>query len=117
MPYDDLDEMLTVQGLIAALPLPTLIVGQAEKVVILNDAAEMLLGKNLTGRHFTTALRHPKLVEAVERSLLDRAARKVSFQIVEHGRDMSYEVDMHAIAGTGLLLLSFQNATDIAQAE
>ncbi len=117
MPHDDLDEMLTVQGLIAALPLPTLIIGQSEKVEILNDAAEMLLGKNITGRHFTTALRHPRLVEAVEHSLQDRAARKVSFQIVEHGRDTSYDVDMHAIAATSLLLLSFRNATDIAQAE
>lgn len=117
MTNHDLDETPTLQDLMAAFPLPTLVIGRAEKVGILNGPAEMLLGKNIVGRHFTTALRHPKLVEAVERSLLDRAPRKVSYRVVESGSDAFYDVHVQTIADTGLLLLSFQNLTNIAQAE
>lgn len=117
MTNHDVDTTPAIQDLIAAFPLPTLVIGRAEKVGILNGAAERLLGKNIVGRHFTTALRHPKLVDAVERSLLDRAPRRVSYQIVENGSDAFYDVYLRAIADTGLLLLSFQNATDLAQVE
>lgn len=106
-----------ISDLIAAFPLPTVVIGRAEKVELLNGAAETLLGKNVVGRHFTTTLRHPELVDAVERSLLDRVSRRVSYQTVENGNDVFYDVHVQAIAGSGLLLLSFQNATEIAQAE
>lgn len=117
MPQRDLDDTPAIEDLIAAFPLPTLVIGGAETVECVNGAAEALLGKNVVGRHFTTSLRHPKLVDAVERSLLDRATRKISYQVVENGGDAFYSVHLYAIAGTRLLLLSFENTTDIAQAE
>ena len=117
MPHRDLVDTPAIDDLIAAIPLPTLVIGGAETVECLNAAAEALLGKNVVGRHFTTSLRHPKLVGAVERSLLDRATRKISYQVVENGGDAFYNAHLHAVAGTRLLLLSFENATDIAQAE
>lgn len=117
MPQHDLNVPVPISDLIAAFPLPTLVIGRAEKVELLNGAAETLLGKNAVGRHFTTTLRHPELVDAVERSLLDRTSRRVSYQIVENGSDVFYDVHLQTVAGSGLLLLSFQNATEIAQAE
>lgn len=116
MPNHDMDETPSVQDLIAAFPLPTLVIGRGEKVAFLNGPAELLLGKNVVGRHFTTALRHPKLVEAVECSLLDREARNVSYQVVENGSDVFYDVHLRTIADTEHLMLSFQNTTDLAQA-
>ena len=117
MPHRDLDDTPAIEDLIAAFPLPTLVIGSAETIECVNGAAEALLGKNVVGRHFTTTLRHPTLVDAVERSLLDRATRKISYQVVENGSDAFYDVHLHAIAGTRLLLLSFENATDVAHAE
>lgn len=117
MPNRYLDDTPAIEDLIAAFPLPTLVIGNAETIECLNGAAEALLGKNVVGRHFTTSLRHPKLVDAVEHSLLDRTTRKVSYQVVENGGDAFYDVHLHAIAGTRLLFLSFENATDVVQAE
>lgn len=117
MTNHDLGNPATIQDLIAAFPLPTLIIGPTEHVLSLNDAADMLLGKSVVGRHFTTSLRQPKLVKAIEQSLQDRAPRSVSYQTVENGSDTSYDVSLRAIAQTGLLLVSFQNATDLARAE
>ncbi|WP_238987433.1 sensor histidine kinase [Roseovarius dicentrarchi] len=117
MTVDAMDDMPNMDSLIAALPSPTLIIGRTERVERLNSAAETLLGKNVAGRHFTTALRHPKLVDAVERSLLDGAARQISVQLVVHGSDAVYDVHLAMVQRSGLLLLSFQNVADIAQAE
>ncbi|MFZ1469006.1 MAG: ATP-binding protein [Paracoccaceae bacterium] len=107
----------TVQTMIAAFPLPSLVIGRCEQIVSANEKAETLLGKSGVDRHFTTTLRHPLLVEAVERSLLDNVSRSVSYQVIEFGSDVSYDVHLRPIAGTGLLLLCFQNATDVERAE
>ena len=107
----------TVQTVIAAFPLPSLVIGPSEQIVSANDKMETLVGKIDVGRHFTTTLRHPLLVEAVERSLLDHVSRRVSYQVNEYGNDVSYDVHLQPIAGTSLLLLSFQNVTDLERAE
>jgi two-component system phosphate regulon sensor histidine kinase PhoR len=103
-----------IQNVIAAFPLPTLAIGGTEKIEYLNAAAEVLLGASVVGRHFTTVLRHPKLVDAIER---DQVVRTVSYQVLENGRDAYYDVHVQMIAQTDLLLVSVQNATVLAQAE
>ncbi|MBZ0130177.1 MAG: two-component sensor histidine kinase [Rhodobacteraceae bacterium] len=105
-----------MDNLIAALPFPTLIIDNAERIVALNTVAKALLGRNVMGHIFSTALRHPNLVEAVERCLLDQAPRKITYQTAENGTDILYDVHLHIVADTGLLLVSLQNTTDLAQA-
>lgn len=105
-----------MDNLIAALPLPTLAIDRAERIVTLNSAAKALLGRNALGQIFTTALRQPNLVEAVEKCLLDQTPRKIAYQTTESGTDSLYDVHLHMVAGTDFLLLSFQNVTDLAQA-
>ncbi|MCZ4351734.1 ATP-binding protein [Roseovarius aestuarii] len=117
MPQQDLEEMPAIHDVIAAFPMPALVIGRTQKVGALNSAAETLLGKNVVSRHFTTVLRNPKLVDAVERSLLDHAPRTVSYQILENGEEAFYDVHLQNIAKTNLLLLSFQNSTGLAYAE
>lgn len=107
----------TVQAMIAAMPLPSLVIGSSEQIVSANEQAETLLGKTDVGRHFTTTLRHPLLVEAVERSLQDHVSRSISYQVIEYGNNVTYDVHLQPIAGTSLLLLSFQNAIDVERAE
>ncbi len=106
-----------VEALIAAVPLPALVIGSTQKVEAMNPRGAALLGAACLGRHFTTGLRHPKLVEAVEHCLQDQVPRDVSYQIVDSGSEMHYDVHIHAIAGSDLILLSFENATALAQAE
>ncbi|TYB81121.1 ATP-binding protein [Maritimibacter fusiformis] len=117
MPDAPLTDGTLVQDLISALPAPTLVIDQEERIVALNGAADTLLGRNVVGQIFTAALRHPDLVEAVERCLLDRTPRRTTYRITVNGSDVLYDVHLQAIADTGLLLLSFQNVTDLAQAE
>jgi two-component system phosphate regulon sensor histidine kinase PhoR len=69
------------------------------------------------GRHFTTVLRHPKLVTAVEQGLIDRAPHSVSYQAVENDNDVIYNVHVQVIGESDLLLISFENVSGVAQAE
>ncbi|MEP3347979.1 MAG: ATP-binding protein [Litoreibacter sp.] len=117
MLHSDSANTPAIEDMIEAFPLPTLVISGAGTLACMNAAAEVRFGKRALGRHLTTSLRHPKLVDAVELSLLDRAPRKVSFQVVENGNDVFYDVHLRAIAGTPLLILSFQNATEVVLAE
>ncbi len=111
-----LAETSLVNDLIAALPMPTLAIDRTERIVAFNDAARTLLGRNVLEQPFIAALRHPNLVEAVERCLLDRTPRQTTYRITESGTDNFYEVHLNVVARTDFLLLSFRNVTDVEQA-
>lgn len=113
---NDREKHPAIGDMIAAFALPVLVIGTAEKIVALNDAAGVLFGTNAAGRHFTTVLRHPKLVDAVERGLVEAISCTVSYQSIESGTDTFYDVHLAPIAHTDLLLLTFQNVTPVAQA-
>jgi len=115
---DQQRELLSVsQDLIAAFPLPTLIIGDEHVVLALNGLAEAVLGKAVLGRHFATAIRHPKLVVAVEQGLMNRTPQTIAYQIVENGEDVSYKGHLQVIGDTELLLLSLENVSGVEQSE
>lgn len=106
-----------IAELIAALPLPVMVIGADQRVHALNAQATAIFGHGAVGRHFTTTLRQPKLVTAVEQSLEDFGARDVTYQVVEFGAEAIYDVHVAGVGDAGLLMISFQNATALAQAD
>lgn len=68
------------------------------------------------GRHFVTVLRQPALVDAVERCIEDGQGRQSRFLASEGDRDVTYDVTLRCVAGTGLLIVTFQDVTHHAQA-
>lgn len=102
--------------LIAALPLPTLVIDRAERVAAVNPAAEALVGANAVGRHFVTILRQPSLVDAVERCIEDAQGRHAQFLSSEAGKEVTYDVTVKPVQGAALLIVSFQDITHQAQA-
>ena len=105
-----------LEATLAALPLPTVGIDRAERIVALNAAATDLLGEGVEGRHFITVLRQPGLVEAVERCLADGAPRQARFVAGEIETETTFNVHLHPVSGTQVLLLSFQDITQVAQA-
>ncbi|WP_050528583.1 sensor histidine kinase [Pseudorhodobacter aquimaris] len=112
-----MDDRPHVQDLIAAFPLPTLVIDPAEQIIAVNDAAVKMMGPNAAGRHFTATLRNPKLVDAIERGLREPAPQSISYQGIENGNDIHYDVHLQQIGQTGRLLVSLQNVEGQAQAE
>ena len=105
-----------LSDLLAALPLPTLAIDRAERIVALNDAAQALVGQGAMGRHFVTVLRQPVLVEAVERALADGAPRRASFLAGEVGKEQTFDVSLATLRASDMLILSFQDITEKAEA-
>jgi two-component system phosphate regulon sensor histidine kinase PhoR len=100
---------------IAALPLPTLVIARCERIIAVNPDAEILLGSGAVGRHFTMVLRQPTLVDAVENCLADHQSR-MSLYMGGPAADQTYEVSLKEIAGAGAVMLCFQDVTQMAQA-
>ncbi len=57
------------QQLIAALPVPVVLIGRDERVAAANAPAVALLGADPTGRHHGLTLRQPALLEAIGRAM------------------------------------------------
>ncbi|MFT6674379.1 MAG: two-component system phosphate regulon sensor histidine kinase PhoR [Sulfitobacter sp.] len=109
-------EALLLPDLIGALPLPTLAIDRAERIVALNGAAQTLLGNGLQGRHFVTGLRQPALVDAVEQSLNDARPRMAQYMGGEAGQYTTFDVSLRPMESHGFLILSFQDVTQMTQA-
>ena len=77
--------------LIAALPLPTLVIDRAERIAAVNPAARALIGAHTVGRHFVTVLRQPALVDAVERCIEDGQGRQAQYLASEADKDVTFD--------------------------
>ena len=61
---------------VAAVPLPAILIRWDERVEAANAEAKTLLGEGLEERHFITALRQPSLLDAIEGTFRDAAPRR-----------------------------------------
>ena len=58
-----------VAGIMDGIPLPVLIVDAQARMIGANPAAEALFGPNLLDRPFVTVIRHPAVLQALDRVL------------------------------------------------
>ncbi len=58
-----------LQAMLAAVPLPVVVIGPDARLAVINDPAAGLVDGALIGRHHTSAMRQPNLVAAVEAAL------------------------------------------------
>jgi two-component system phosphate regulon sensor histidine kinase PhoR len=105
-------------SVIAAVPIPMVIVGPDERVRAANPSARALLGQAVEGRHFLTIMRQPRLVAAVESALNGSGVTGGRFVSTEAGRETHWRVTAtpleegprHSVA------LSFEDTTPVAEA-
>ncbi len=102
--------------LLAALPLPTLAIDRAERIVAMNSAAQALVGAAALDRHYINVLRQPTVVDAVEQCQRDGKPREAHYVANNRGNDTRFQVFVSKVAGTGDVLLSFQDITQLAKA-
>lgn len=102
--------------LLAALPLPTLAVDQAERIVAMNDGAVMLVGQAALDRHYINVLRQPTLVDAVEQCQQDHKPREAHYLASDGGNDTTFRVHVRKVEASNYVLLSFQDITQLTKA-
>lgn len=111
-----------IADVLAAVPLPGLIIDQSERIIAANGEALTLLGQQIVGRHFATILRQPQVLQLVEESLRDRRPRHARHLTNDGVQDTMYEVTCRYVNGigavnAGALLICFQDVTHLEQAE
>lgn len=107
--------------IVAALPMPALIVDQTERIIVSNSDARLLLGKAIDGRHFATILRQPQVIEAMEQSLRTRGPFRTRHLGNDGAQDTAFEVHCRYMKGVGAesggaVLATFQDVTHLEQA-
>ncbi len=105
-----------IAALLEALPLPTLAVNRAERIVAMNAAAQALVGQGALERHYINALRQPALVEAVEMCLHDDIPREADYRANAGANGTAYRVHLRRVAGLEYVILSFQDITQVTKA-
>ena len=107
---------LSLHDLVTALPMPALAIAHSEEIVALNSAAQKLVGMQVLGRPFITALRQPSVAEAVEACLVGSECADAEYLARVHGNDLTYSVAVSRIGETGAVLVLFQDVTHVSVA-
>lgn len=115
-----MDEHLMADFL-EAVPLPTLLVDQSERIIGANAEALTLLGQQIRGRHFATILRQPQVIEAIETCLRERDPRRTRHLGNDGAQDTTFDVTCRYVRGIGAVkggaaMLCFRDITDLEQA-
>ncbi|MBY6055317.1 two-component sensor histidine kinase [Leisingera daeponensis] len=110
-----------IDGFLAALPMPAVLVDQTERFIAVNNAAEALLGQGIQGRHFATILRQPSVAAAIEACLHDRESRSARHLSNDGAQDTTFSVTLRYVPGIGAVaggavLACFEDITEREQA-
>ncbi len=106
--------MTPPEALLAALPIPAVLVGGNERVSACNGPAAQLFGR-IAGQHYITVLRQPVLLDCVEAALKTGARQSAVFLTRDGERDVTYNA-VAAPAGGGAVLLSLEDVSHVQAA-
>ncbi len=104
--------------LIAAMPMPALLVDRSERILSHNALAAAIFGHDGTGRHYITVLRQPAVLDIIEQTLRDGTTRTARYLGAEGGRDTTWKVTSSPVTlpEGRLTLVCFEDTTAVDQA-
>lgn len=102
--------------ILAAVPLPAVLIDGSERIVGANDDARALIGKGIEGRNFVTMLRQPGLIDTVEAVLRDSRPRVAQYLANDGAQDTTFQVSARVVSDQRVILLCFRDVTHLEQA-
>ncbi|MFZ5751262.1 MAG: ATP-binding protein [Pseudomonadota bacterium] len=113
-------DITVLQTVLDAVPSPTLLVGQGQKVRLANESARALFGAEIAGRPCTSFLRHPGLLDGLDAVLA--GGNRVTVRLPFNGPTGESLLRAHITpqdlgAGAGGALVIFEDLTPLEQAE
>ena len=100
---------------VAALPLPTLLISTDGRISAANVAAERIFGQAALQRHYITVLRQPAVLDAVETALTLKRSASAQFATTEARRDVTLDATIEPLP-TGDVLIMFEDHTAMHEA-
>jgi len=104
---------------LSVIPMPLVVVGGGGRILFYNKAATELFGPDMEGRHFTTALRQPALLEAIEGAIREQISCKSRYQNTMGDSVTLYDVTCSPVAVQGKtpsVLISFEDVSPLLEA-
>ncbi len=98
-----------VAAVIDALPVPVLLIGPDDRVRAANDAVTVILGPNLIGNHYITALRQPAVIAAIAQARQNSTAQSVRYTGRDGDNDTFYRVAVGLAEND--IVISFEDQT------
>lgn len=98
---------------LAAVPLPMILVGRDTRLAQANGLATALIGDQSLGRHLALAIRQPALVEAVEAALQRRVAGQARFVQSAPTHEVAWKVTVTPVTQGALCV--FQDISEQEQ--
>ncbi|MFV2052697.1 ATP-binding protein [Aliiroseovarius sp. YM-037] len=115
----DIVDKKQIASLLAAVPLPIVLIGPDERITQANSAAESLFGPGILDRHFITVMRQPDLLESIEAVLAGAGPRDTRYLGYEAGRETTYVVHCAPVVGEDdniSVLVSLDDVTAVEEA-
>jgi len=107
------------KALMNGIPMPLVLIGNDERVIAANEAAESLFSPSeMTGRHYITVLRQPVVLDCVESALRHRRAMETQLPTRDGTRDITFRVQAIPVE-TGEMqgvMVSFDDVSDMQDA-
>lgn len=97
--------MIPNEVLIAAIPLPALLIGADMRVIAANAAAEAVLGPAGIGGHLARVIRNPAVLDAVQACRSSGASAEAQYMADDAGQDTLYDVTCAPAGETVLMCL------------
>ena len=104
-----------IQALLAAIPLPLVLIGRDERVRAANMQAKHVFGAAGAGYHYVTVLRQPELLDCVEAALQTGKQREADYLTRDGERDVTYKVT--AAPFEGGVMLSLEDVSHVQAAD
>ncbi len=107
-----------LNGILAALPLPLVLIGPEERVRHANDLATKIFPKSLINQHYISVLRQPVVLDAIEASFRSGQSQEAVYLGREGTRETSYlarAVPLGLETGRAVLV-SFEDQTAMQDA-
>ncbi|HKK97298.1 MAG TPA: ATP-binding protein [Marivita sp.] len=106
------------RDILSNLGIPAVLIAPDERIFAVNGPGEDLLGKNIEGRHFITALRQPFLLDTIEQVHRDNKKRETRYLTNDGQHDTTYRVTCGPVpmGGKRGVLVSFEDITPMEQA-
>ncbi|MFW8634704.1 sensor histidine kinase [Cribrihabitans pelagius] len=110
-----------IDGFLAAVPMPAVMVDQTERFIAANADGLALLGSSILGRHFATILRQPRVSAAIETCLRERQPLTARHMASDGAQDASFNVTLRYVPGigavnAGAVLACFEDVSEREQA-
>lgn len=105
-----------LSDIIAAFPLPTLVIGKDDRVQTANDGACELLGRGIAGRHYIAIIRQPTLLDAIEDCRNTGTAQVARYLTTVARQDLTWIAHIKPIEGTGDILVALEDRTAMEEA-